>query len=113
MNDVKKDSSALGLRVQGPKSSVAERMQGLKKIFKDKKYPILIDQEGGRVNRLKNIISFDNLTSELFGKKYIKNFREFKFYYKLFVDKTSYLLRSIGVNINTCLLYTSPSPRDP
>ena len=73
----------------------------IRKIFKDKNYPILIDQEGGRVNRLKNIISFDNLTSELFGKKYIKNFREFKFYYKLFVDKTSYLLRSIGVNINT------------
>ena len=35
----------------------------IKKIFNDKNYPILIDQEGGRVNRLKNIISFDNLTS--------------------------------------------------
>ena len=35
----------------------------IKKIFKDKNYPILIDQEGGRVNRLSNIISFDNLTS--------------------------------------------------
>ena len=39
----------------------------IKKIFKDKNYPILIDQEGGRVNRLSNIISFDNLTSEYFG----------------------------------------------
>ena len=28
----------------------------IKMIFKDKKYPILIDQEGGRVNRLKNFI---------------------------------------------------------
>ena len=73
----------------------------IRKIFDDKKYPILIDQEGGRVNRLKNIISFDNLTSELFGNKYVKNYREFKFYYKLFIDKTSYLLKSIGVNINT------------
>ena len=27
----------------------------IKKIFKDKNYPILIDQEGGRVNRFKNI----------------------------------------------------------
>ena len=62
----------------------------------------MIDQEGGRVNRLKNIISFDNLTSDFFGKKFIKNFREFELYYKLFVDKTSYLLKSIGVNINTC-----------
>ena len=40
----------------------------IRKIFNDDKYPILIDQEGGRVNRLKNFISFDNLTSEFFGK---------------------------------------------
>ena len=73
----------------------------IKKIFNDNKYPILIDQEGGRVNRLKNIISFDNLTSEFYGKKYIKNFKEFKFFYKLFIDKTSHLLKLIGVNINT------------
>ena len=73
----------------------------IRKIFKDKKYPILIDQEGGRVNRLKNIISFDNLTSEFFGEKFIKNFREFNFIYSLFIDKTSYLLKSMGININT------------
>ena len=73
----------------------------IKKIFNDISYPILIDQEGGRVNRLKNLISFDNLTSEFFGNKYIKNRKEFIFYYKLFVDKISYLLKSMGVNINT------------
>ncbi|MDC0518027.1 glycoside hydrolase family 3 protein [Candidatus Pelagibacter sp.] len=73
----------------------------IRKIFNDNKYPLLIDQEGGRVNRLKNIISFDNLTSEYFGKKYIKSYKEFKFYFRLFVNKTSYLLKSIGVNINT------------
>ena len=73
----------------------------IKKIFKDKNYPILIDQEGGKVNRLKKIISFDNLTSEFFGKKYLENYREFKFSYKLFVDKTSHLLHLIGANINT------------
>ena len=73
----------------------------IRKIFNDKKYPILIDQEGGRINRLKNIISFGNLSSEFFGNKYIKNFKEFNFFYKLFIDKTSYLLKSIGVNINT------------
>ena len=73
----------------------------IRKIFNDKKYPILIDQEGGRVNRLNNIISFDNLTSEFFGNKYIRNYKEFKFFYKLFIDKTSFLLKTIGANINT------------
>ena len=73
----------------------------IKKIFNDKKYPILIDQEGGRVNRLSNIISFENLTSKFFGNKYVNNRKEFIFFYKLFIDKTSYLLNSIGININT------------
>ena len=73
----------------------------IKKIFKDKNYPILIDQEGGRVNRLNRIISFDNLTSEYFGGLYEKNRKNFDIFYKLFVDKTSYLLKLIGSNINT------------
>ena len=41
LNDVKKDTSALGLRIQGPKSSVTERIQSLKKIFKDESVIIL------------------------------------------------------------------------
>ena len=73
----------------------------IKNIFKDKKYPILIDQEGGRVNRLKNIITFDNLTSEYFGNLFEKDKKKLNIIYKLFVDKTSYLLKSIGANINT------------
>ena len=73
----------------------------IRKIFKDNKYPILIDQEGGRVNRLENIMSLDNFTSEFFGKKYLKDKMKFEILFKLFIDKTSYLLNAIGVNINT------------
>ena len=73
----------------------------IKKIFKDKNYPILIDQEGGRVNRLNKIISFHNLTSEYFGDLYEKDIKNFIISYKLFIDKTSYLLKLIGSNINT------------
>jgi beta-N-acetylhexosaminidase len=73
----------------------------IRKIFNDKKYPILIDQEGGRVNRLKKLISFDNLTSEFFGNLYSKDRKKFNIYYQLFVDKTSELLKLIGANINT------------
>ncbi|MDC0983951.1 glycoside hydrolase family 3 N-terminal domain-containing protein, partial [Candidatus Pelagibacter sp.] len=67
----------------------------------DKNYPILIDQEGGRVNRLSNIISFDNLTSEYFGKLYEKDKMKLNIIYKLFIDNTSHLLKLIGANINT------------
>ena len=82
-------------------SQASKLTSSIREIFNDNNYPILIDQEGGRVNRLENIISFENLTSEYFGKKYVNNINEFKFYFKLFIDKTSYLLKSIGVNINT------------
>ncbi len=73
----------------------------IRKIFNDQNYPILVDQEGGRVNRLKNLISFDNFTSDFFGKKYLHSRKEFNFIYKFFIDKTSHLLKSMGININT------------
>ena len=73
----------------------------IKNIFKDKNYPILIDQEGGRVNRLKKFFTADPLTSEFFGKLYLKDKKKFNHYYKIFINKTSFLLKSIGANINT------------
>ena len=73
----------------------------IKKIFKDKNYPILIDQEGGRVNRLKKFLNAEPLTGEFFGQLYVKDKKKFIKYYKIFIDQTSFLLKSIGVNINT------------
>ena len=73
----------------------------IKKMFKDKKYPILIDQEGGRVNRLKNFFNAGSLTGEFFGKLYLKDKKNFYNHYKIFIKQTSLLLKSIGVNINT------------
>ena len=73
----------------------------IRNIFNDKKYPIMIDQEGGRVSRLENIISFKNLTSDFFGKKYVKNKKDFDIFFKIFIDKTSYLLKELGININS------------
>ncbi len=73
----------------------------IKKIFKDKNYPILIDQEGGRVNRLSNLISFETLSAEFFGKLYLKDKNKFNVYFKLFIDKSSFILKSLGININT------------
>jgi len=73
----------------------------IKLVFKDKQYPILIDQEGGRVNRLKKIFKADIFTGEFFGKLYLKDKKKFNIYYKLFINQTSHLLKSIGININT------------
>ena len=73
----------------------------IKNIFNDKNYPILIDQEGGRVNRLKKIFNADPFTGAFFGKLYFKDKKKFYNYYKIFIKQTSFLLKTIGVNINT------------
>ena len=36
-------------------------------IFKDTNFPILVDQEGGRINRFKKIINFEKYTAKYFG----------------------------------------------
>ena len=73
----------------------------IRKIFKDKNYPIMIDQEGGRVNRLDKLISFETLTSEYFGKLFVNDKKNFNLIFKIFIDTNSFLLTKLGININT------------
>ena len=73
----------------------------IRKIFGDKNYPIMIDQEGGRINRLKKFIELDYFTSEYFGELFIKDRALFNLTFKLYIDKTSYFLKNLGININT------------
>ena len=73
----------------------------IKVIIKDKNYPILIDQEGGRVNRLKCFFNTEPLTGEYFGKLYINDKKKFEIFYNIFINKTSYILKLLGININT------------
>ncbi len=73
----------------------------IRNIFKDKNYPIMIDQEGGKVNRLNKFLLLNDFTSEYFGKLYNEDKHKFNIIYKLFIDKTSFILSSLGININT------------
>jgi beta-N-acetylhexosaminidase len=73
----------------------------IKKIFNDTKYPILLDQEGGRVNRLTNFLNNHLLTSEFFGNLYSKDRKIFNVKYNEFITETANHLKLIGVNLNT------------
>ena len=73
----------------------------IKKIFNDRNYPILIDQEGGRINRLSKFINTSKFTGEFFGNLYKNNFKKFVTYYKIYIIQTCYLMHILGVNINT------------
>ena len=75
--------------------------KSIKSIFKDPFYPILIDEEGGRVSRLKNIVDNSIFSGKYFGDLYNKDTKKFNLYYKVYVNQISYVLNLIGVNINT------------
>ncbi len=73
----------------------------IKKIFKNENFPILIDEEGGRVSRLRNFIDNSIFTAKYFGDLYKKNNKKFEVYFGVYVKQISYLLRTLGVNINS------------
>ena len=72
----------------------------IRSIFKDIKYPILIDQEGGRVNRLNKLIEASIFTAKYFGNLYDKKRIKFYNYYQVYIKQISYLLNEIGINMN-------------
>ena len=73
----------------------------IKSIFKDINYPILIDQEGGRVSRLEEIINTKTFSANYFALIYKKNKKKISHYLNIYINQISYLLREVGVNINT------------
>ena len=73
----------------------------IKKSIKDKNYPILIDQEGGKVSRLNKIIDLSDFSQDFFGKLYNKDKKLFYKFYKNYIDKVCNIFKKVGININT------------
>ena len=74
--------------------------KSIKKYTKDKKFPILIDEEGTEVSRLSKILNH-NINANLFGSLYEKNKQLAISLYKSYLINLCSTLRKIGVNINT------------
>ena len=73
----------------------------IKKIMRDKKYPILIDEEGGEVTRLQGIINNKLFSQRRFGQIYESNSVIGAGIYKYYINKISTIFKSLGININT------------
>mgnify|MGYP007000257536 len=73
----------------------------IKKITKEKFYPILIDEEGGDVSRLQNIINNRTFSQRFFGNLYDTNSKIGISLYKNYIRETCLILKSLGININT------------
>ena len=72
----------------------------IKKLFNDINYPILIDEEGGRVSRLNKFIDNSIFSADFFNQLYIKDKKKFYIYYDVYIKQISYLLNLLGININ-------------
>ena len=73
----------------------------IKRIFKDKKYPVLIDQEGGTVSRLNKILDFSPFSQAYLAQLYNKDKRSFSKQYEIYINTVCDLLKNLGININT------------
>jgi beta-N-acetylhexosaminidase len=72
----------------------------IKKTTKDNNFPILIDEEGSIVSRLKKFINH-NINANFFGKLYLINKRLSVQLYKNYLNSLCKNLKDLGININT------------
>ena len=72
----------------------------IRKLTKDSKFPIMIDEEGSSVSRLKQIINH-NFSQKSLGDIYTKNQEVSLFFYRNYINNLSNFLKKVGININT------------
>ena len=72
----------------------------IKKVTKNKHFPIIIDEEGNNVSRLKDIINH-NISANFFGKLFYKDKNFCEKLIKHYIISLSKRLKSLGININT------------
>ncbi len=75
--------------------------KSIRKITKDQRYPILIDEEGGSVSRLSNIFDNKPFSQRFFGNLYETDKNLSTKIYKYYIGQISNYLKDIGININT------------
>ena len=73
----------------------------IKRITKDNKFPVLIDEEGGAISRLTDLISNKNFSQRYFAQIYEINQKIGIGIYKIYINEICTILRAFGININT------------
>ena len=75
-------------------------IKNIRKITRDKKFPIMVDEEGGAVTRFNKIINH-NISQRDFGNFYKNNNKTGLIIYKNYINNLTIFLKKIGININT------------
>ena len=75
-------------------------LKNVKKLTRDRNFPILIDEEGNSVSRLRNLINHD-ISANYFGDLYLRNKNLSKNLYTVYLKHLCKKLNYIGINVNT------------
>ena len=75
-------------------------LKKIRKLTKDPKFPIMIDEEGKTVSRLSDIINH-NFSQKLFGDIYQSNSTVGASIYRYYINNITKIMKEIGININT------------
>ena len=74
----------------------------IRRLTRDKNFPIMIDEEGPTVSRLRKIIDNSNsIPQKFFGDIYRSNPENCKTFYETYILNLASILKKIGININT------------
>ncbi len=79
---------------------VKNLIANIKRHAKNRKFPVLIDEEGSKVSRLKNIINH-HVDANFFGSLYLQDRKVAINLYKSYLRSLCNILNKIGFNINT------------
>ena len=82
-------------------SQLTKLIESIRKVMKDNKYPILIDEEGGSVRRLSKFINNKIYSQKLFGDMFKVNNSSAITLYKIYINNICKVFKSLGININT------------
>ena len=72
----------------------------IRSLTKNKKFPIIIDEEGQRVSRLENLINH-NISANFFGNLFRNDKNACFQIFKEYIRSLSKILKDLGININT------------
>ncbi|WP_075534013.1 beta-N-acetylhexosaminidase [Candidatus Pelagibacter communis] len=82
------------------KKQIKNLTKNIRYLTNDTKFPIIIDEEGVKVSRLRNIINH-NISASFFGNLFKKN-RDFcSKIYQEYIFSLCQILNELGININT------------
>jgi len=82
-------------------NQIKKLITSIRFIIKDKKFPIIIDEEGGQVSRLSKIIDNSIYNQKFFGEIYKKNKNKGLKIFKNYNQSICEVLNKIGININS------------